>query len=722
LAEFFLKLFRLQKSQHFFFSLFFILLANPSYGAEVSCAKLDPKFTVEQVHNKKLLQDAELFAADEINFGYSNDRLWCKLPQGFLKEVLSIEYPLLDNVQLHVLNKNGWRTQQWGDLYPKDSELFSPYLYFLTKNREASNAVYLSIQSKSSLRIPIHAFTLEQYITRINIFNMFYSGFFSIVFVMGFFAIAMSITLGKDITYVYYTLCIFSAVVFYLNIFTGYINLQIFRDYTLFLQNAPAWATCMYGYFLISFFVEFVQFKKAGNSYRIWKFFCYLQLLFILLFFVIPYQVGIKLAILSGLIISISMIIHLLLIFKTNVRARIFLVSWVAFIVGTIYFTIATLGIIANSPVTEFGMQLGTLFQVFFLAIGLNTKLKEIHDEKKELSQHVVESFAEIKILDAKLDKSKESEEKYGKLIKDLSVEYGQIADKLDLAKSEQETVSKELAEASRQLIQAEKLSGLGAMVSGIAHDINNPLNFIETARFQVQEKLDQLKEHLLELVPEGEEGKEFKTDLLTRFEKLSRLNEQVKTGVIRVTEISKSMRNASRSDAKKTSDVNLVEVIQESLVITGNKVNQFQLNKNIYDGITFATCNRSQIGQVVMNFLSNAADALVEYKQQHNGHKGIIQVDLAISSQNKDQNEPKTVLISVSDNGAGVPKEHQDKVLEAFFTTKTAGVGTGLGLAICGKIAQAHEGVIAIEDGLKNGQGGHGAKFTLEFSSSGKK
>ena len=108
-------------------------------------------------------------------------------------------------------------------------------------------------------------------------------------------------------------------------------------------------------------------------------------------------------------------------------------------------------------------------------------------------------------------------------------------------------------------------------MVSGIAHDINNPLNFIETARFQEQEKLDQLKEHLLGLVPDGDEGEEFKADLLARFDKLSRLNEQIKTGVTRVTEISKSMRNASRADTEKSNDVNLVEVIEESLIITGN-------------------------------------------------------------------------------------------------------------------------------------------------------
>ena len=71
---------------------------------------------------------------------------------------------------------------------------------------------------------------------------------------------------------------------------------------------------------------------------------------------------------------------------------------------------------------------------------------------------------------------------------------------------------------------------------------------------------------------------------------------------------------------------------------------------------------------------------------------------------------------ISVSDNGAGVPQKNREKVLNAFFTTKAAGVGTGLGLAICGKIAQAHDGLIHIEDGLPNDQGGPGARFTLEF------
>jgi signal transduction histidine kinase len=328
------------------------------------------------------------------------------------------------------------------------------------------------------------------------------------------------------------------------------------------------------------------------------------------------------------------------------------------------------------------------------LAHKLNREL----EEKKELQQ----SNEEL----AKKQK------KYGKLIEELSEIYAKTGEQLDAAKAEQVQIAKELKEASNQLVQAEKLSGLGAMVSGIAHDINNPLNFIETARFQEQEKLDQLKEHLLGLVPEGKEGEEFKEDLLAPFEKLGKLNDQIKTGVNRVTEISKSMRNASRADTEKTNDVNLVEIIEESLIITGNKVKQFQLVNNIPDGIALATCNRSQIGQVVMNFLSNAADALVEYKEQHKDHKGTIQVDLSISN----QNQPKTVQLSVSDNGTGVPQENRDKVLNAFFTTKEAGIGTGLGLAICGKIAQGHDGTIHIEDGLENGQGGYGAKFTLEF------
>ena len=171
--------------------------------------------------------------------------------------------------------------------------------------------------------------------------------------------------------------------------------------------------------------------------------------------------------------------------------------------------------------------------------------------------------------------------------------------------------------------------------------------------------------------MPEGEEGEDFKADLLGRFDKLNKLNDQIKTGVNRVTEISKSMRNASRADTEKTNDVNLVEVIEESLIITGNKVKQFQLVNNTPDGIALATCNRSQIGQVVMNFLSNAADALIEHKEKNKDHIGIIHVDLAISNQNKDQNQPKTVQISVSDNGAGVSKENHDKVLNAFLLRK---------------------------------------------------
>lgn len=343
--------------------------------------------------------------------------------------------------------------------------------------------------------------------------------------------------------------------------------------------------------------------------------------------------------------------------------------------------------------------RLAGLFRAFTLYESLKTEIKQ----KKELLRTNADLSEQRSI--------------YNEMIGDLSTQYTESNKQLAAAKKEQERVSKELEEASFQLIQAEKLSGLGAMVSGIAHDINNPLNYIESARYEEEKKHELLQKHLMSFIPEGDEGDEFRENLVARFAELNELNAEIKTGVSRIIEISKSMRNASRSDTEKTSGVNLAQVIEEAIIITGHKLVPFQVTKKFPLTIETITCNRSQVGQVIMNFLSNAADSLNEYCETHSSYQGHIQIELEIKSQaNENQSAQSVAIISVSDNGGGIPEEHRDKVLNAFFTTKKAGHGTGLGLAISSKVAEQHQGSVQVSKGLTNEKGGYGAKFSLEI------
>jgi signal transduction histidine kinase len=260
--------------------------------------------------------------------------------------------------------------------------------------------------------------------------------------------------------------------------------------------------------------------------------------------------------------------------------------------------------------------------------------------------------------------------------------------------KEAEQTLNKlklELQTASNQLIQAEKLSSLGAMVAGIAHEINNPVNFIEMSRFQEKAEMDELKNYLYGLVPEGPEGEAFKKSLDLKFKSLYDLNDQIQTGVKRVVDINHSMRNAARTDLTKTPNVDISDLIRESLLILGGKTKEFIIER-VEEPVRGVTCKRSQIGQVIMNLVSNAADALKE-KKDRLGSDFLGKIRVGIKNLNHDQ-----IMISVEDNGDGIPVEMRPKVMEAFYTTKPAGVGTGLGLAICGKIISDHKGEISIE------------------------
>jgi signal transduction histidine kinase len=268
-------------------------------------------------------------------------------------------------------------------------------------------------------------------------------------------------------------------------------------------------------------------------------------------------------------------------------------------------------------------------------------------------------------------------------------------------AKRKVRTLSKDLQKASDQLIQAEKLSSLGSMVSGIAHEINNPMNFIEMSRFQEKEEIQELKKYLFQLIPDSDDSKAFRIELEKRFQSIDALNAQIQIGVKRVADINLSMRNAARTDTTKEKNILLKEVIEESLLIMGAKAKEFQIEKILDEHLT-AEVKRSQYGQIVMNLVSNAADALKERKEAIGSNfTGMIRVSL--SKLNNDS------ILIVEDNGPGIALENRDKIMNAFFTTKKAGEGTGLGLAIIGKIIDGHNGSIEIGESELGG-----AKFKV--------
>lgn len=261
----------------------------------------------------------------------------------------------------------------------------------------------------------------------------------------------------------------------------------------------------------------------------------------------------------------------------------------------------------------------------------------------------------------------------------------------------------KQLRENQSQIIQAEKMSSLGQLVAGVAHEINNPVNFIAGNLIHAAEYLQDLA-HILALyqaqypepTPEIQTAAEA-VDLDFLLEDSPKLMASMQLGTVRIQNIVKSLRNFSRMDESEVKAVNLHDGIDSTLMILQHRLKahgsspEIMVVKN-YGDLPEVECFAGQLNQVFMNLLANAIDALEDEKALPRAEPATI----TISSQSLNED---WVEVRVADNGPGIPAEIQEKLFEPFFTTKSAGKGTGLGLSISYQVlTERHGGSLTCE------------------------
>ncbi|WP_265273734.1 ATP-binding protein [Nostoc sp. KVJ3] len=251
----------------------------------------------------------------------------------------------------------------------------------------------------------------------------------------------------------------------------------------------------------------------------------------------------------------------------------------------------------------------------------------------------------------------------------------------------------RDLQQNYTRLIQNEKMAALGQLVAGIAHEINNPVNFIAgnlVHAIEYSQNILSLLKLYQEFYPEPEA--EIKTaiaqvelDFLTT--DLPRLLTSMEVGTKRIKQIILSLRNFSRLDESEKKLVDIHEGIDSTLVILQSRLQNYKFGENIniikeYGDLPQVECYAGLLNQVFMNILANAIDALEESLK----HKGNICIRTKVTDENQ-------VIIRISDNGPGIPESLQKQLFDPFFTTKPVGKGTGLGLSISYQIVVEKHG-----------------------------
>lgn len=344
----------------------------------------------------------------------------------------------------------------------------------------------------------------------------------------------------------------------------------------------------------------------------------------------------------------------------------------------------------------------------------------------EQLQQHIKALEKHNRLLQKKLERSEFNRAELEKSYEVQSELVSQVIQGLEKSRTEAEFRSQELQEAfnnlqmmQTKLVQSEKMSALGMLVAGIAHEINNPVSFIhgniEHAHNYAQNLIDLLNlyreiyskpdskiTHLIE---------ELEIDFV--IEDLFKILKSMQVGSNRIRKIVSGLRTFSRLDEADYKEADLHDGLESTLMLLQNRLRGYGHLPSItviknYGKLPKIPCFSGQLNQVFMNILGNAIDAideLYEKREQHQESPVGGEITICTSMINS-----QWLKIAIADNGLGMPEEIRSKIFDPFFTTKSIGKGTGMGLSISYQIiVENHGGTLECLSNV-----GKGTKFVI--------
>jgi len=613
--------------------------------------------------------------------------------------LLEVEYPIIDDITFYEVQPDGAvKSTRLGEFtaYKNRGYDHQNYQFPLEIPTGETRQYYLKVKAGEQLQLPVYLGTAETVYDKNNKRELIFGIYVGVILAMGFYNLFIYISTRDNsyLIYVSYIVCV------------GMTQATLQGYSFRFLYPNSPWLA-MHATVLVPVFngltaVAFIQkFLSTQTNYRLGhKVLNIVMGLYVLCFiptFLDMYNYAQILVQLDAFLAAVMAFVVAYRISRKGVNAaRFFLLAWSIFLISIFVFVLRNFNVLPYNNFTYYALQIGSGLEVLLLSFALAHKIN-VFKAEKEASQQMALAI------------SQENE----RLVREqniiLETKVKDRTEDLQATNLELNNALTNLKEAQTQLVEKEKMASLGQLTAGIAHEINNPINFVTSNIKPLKLDIADLQELLnrYDELPNSANVPEtladialFKKEIDIDYihEEISSLIKGIEDGAARTAEIVKGLRTFSRLDESDVKSIDIHEGLDSTLVLLRNSIPQYVNIIKEYGDLPKIECYAGKVNQVFMNILSNALNAIKTKKEHHHEFISI-----------KTQQEGSFIVITIKDTGIGMSETVKEKIFDPFFTTKDVGEGTGLGLSIVFSIIEKHKGKIIV-----NSAPGEGAEFII--------
>lgn len=677
----------------------------------VSDANLDYRLTYQvftDTSNNLMIADVVnknfiSYDSDLLNLGINDYSNWLKIDlyasNNTTKNCIEIANPILDYVHYFAFTENTLvESNLLGEVVPfsKRNNNFRSYVIPLHLDSGKHYTYYFKVRSAEQLNLPIFVTSKDKLDLRETENNIIDGIYFGIILVMVLYNLFIYLS-TRDSSYFYYIIYIFTVGVTQA-VLNGYTFQFIWPNNYIIAQYSTIVFGLLSGVATLFFIRNFLN--TALYSPRFDKLLFVFLIIYggiVILLFFGKLNLAYQLTNFNAGIGSIALLLTAINVYikYKNRTALLFIVAWSIFLISVIVFVLKDLGVIPYSAFTVKGLQIGSALEVTLLSFALADKINILKREKEQAQAQALSIAHE----NAEIIKQQNVvlEQKVMERTTSLTETNNNLALTLN-----------ELKQTQTQLVESEKMASLGQLTAGIAHEINNPINFV-TSNVKPLERdiheLYKLQEETEQLLGENEESlikvKQLKDELDFDYLKteIAYLIKGINEGSTRTAEIVKGLRIFSRVDEDDIKLASINEGLDSTIIIANNQLNNKIVIIKEFANLPQIECFPGKLNQVFLNLISNGIYAIKQKFVDVDG--GAITIKTTLTEED--------VIISIADNGTGMSDETKAKLFEPFFTTKPVGDGTGLGLSIVYNTIKKHNGTLTVDTAL-----GIGTTFTI--------